>query len=383
MRRSTVHLALAAMLAVLPVLAFGAAAQSPQQALPVSVAEPLARRITLWDEYTGRFEAVQTVEVRARVSGFVDQIHFKDGHLVKAGDLLFTIEPRSFEISVESARAEVERTKAQVALQENEVERATPLVRSGATTKRELDVRSANLAVAQAQHEAAKAGLRAAQLNLDWTQIKAPISGRISDRKVDAGNLVIGGVGGATVLTNIVSLDPIHFQFDVSEADYMRYVRQFIAGARQSGRDVAHPVRIKLADDKEWARQGWLDFVDNQLNPRSGTLRGRAVFENKDQLFSPGLFARMQLFGGEVDALLVPDSAIVSDQTRKIVFVVGDDNLVAARAVELGGLSEGLRIVRSGLRPKDRVVIDSLANPMVRPGSRVAPQPTAIKAAAN
>lgn len=368
-------------MAFLLVLASPAGAQAP--APPVTVAQPLANRITQWDEYSGRFEAVETVEVRPRVSGFIERIHFKDGQLVTAGDLLFTLEQKQFQITVESARAEVARTSAQVDLAEQELERVTPLARTGTATKRDLDQRTANVAVAQAQRQAAQAGLRAAELNLEWTEVRAPIAGRISDRKVDVGNLVSGGTGGATILATIVSLDPIHFRFDASEADYMRYVRQFIAGDRKSGREAPHPVRVRLADDKDWSRTGRLDFVDNQLNPRSGTLRARAVFENKDGLFTPGLFARMQLFGGEIDALLIPDAAVVSDQARKIVFVVGGDGVVAARPVELGTIVDGLRVVRSGLERTDRVVLDGLANPFVRPGAKVTPQPGQVKPATN
>lgn len=350
---------------------------------PVTVAQPLAKRITQWDEYSGRFEAVETVEVRPRVSGFIEKVHFRDGQIVKPGDLLFTLEQRQFQITVESGQAELARTIAQADLAENEVERVTPLARTGAATKRDLDQRTANLAVAQAQKQAAQAGLRAAELNLEWTEIRAPIGGRISDRKVDVGNLVTGGTAGATILANIVSLDPIHFRFDASEADYMRYVRQFISGDRQSGREAAHPVRIRLADDKDWTREGRLNFVDNQLNPRSGTLRARAILDNKDGLFTPGLFARLQLFGGEIDALLVPDAAIVSDQTRKIVFAVDADGVVKAMPVELGVIVNGLRVVRTGLKPDDKIVIDGLANPFVRPGAKVTPQPGQFKAAVN
>ena len=358
-------------------------AQQGPPAVPVSVAKPIAKRVTQWDEYSGRFQAVETVEVRPRVSGFIEKVHFKDGQLVKAGDLLFTLEQRAFQISVESAEAELTRTTAQVELQDAEVERVLPLAKTGAATKRELDTRQANLAIAQAQRQSAQAGLKVAQLNLEWTEVRAPIAGRISDRKVDVGNLVTGGAAGATLLATIVSLDPIYFRFEVSEADYIRYVRGFISGARESGRKVAHPVRLKLADEKEWAREGKLDFVDNQLNPRSGTMRGRAVLDNADQLFTPGLFARMQLYGGDIDALLVTDKAIVSDQASKIVFTVGPDNVIKAQPVQLGPIVDGLRVIRSGLNADDRVVVDGLANPMVRPGSKVVPQDVQLTTQAN
>lgn len=359
-----------------------AVAQGPP-ATPVSVAEPLAKRITQWDEYSGRFEAVETVEVRPRVTGFIEQIHFKDGQLVKAGDLLFTLEQRSFQISVESAEAEVARTTAQVELQESDVQRVTPLVPSGAATKRDLDTRTANLAVAQAQRQSALAGLKAAKLNLEWTQVRAPISGRISDRKIDVGNLVSGGTAGATLLTTIVSLDPIHFVFDVSESDFLRYSRLFLSGERVSSRDTPNPVRIRLADESTWPHTGKMDFVDNQLNARSGTLRGRAIVENKNQLLQPGLFGRLQLWGGDADALLIPDAAVVSDQARKIVFLVDKDNVVKPVPVTLGTIVDGLRVVREGLRKQDRIIVDGIANPMVRPGAKVAPELSQIKAASN
>lgn len=355
----------------------------PPPAPPVTVASPIAKRIGTWDEYSGRFVAVASVEVRPRVSGFIKNVHFQDGQIIQSGELLFTIDPLPFEIAVESARADIARSKAQVALAENEVERARPLVKSGTVTERDFDQRQANLAVTRAQQQSAEAALRSAQLNLEWSSVRAPISGRISDKKIDAGNLVTGGQQGATLLTSIVSLDPIHFEFEVSETDFLRYSRLFISGERPSSREVSNPVRIKLADEKEWTRQGRMNFVDNQLNPRSGTLRGRAVIENKDQLLQPGLFARLQLFGGESDALLIPDAAVVSDQTRKIAFVVGADNVVKAAPLELGPIHEGLRVVRVGLKPDDRVVIDGIANPAVRPGATVNAQAGTIKAVAS
>ena len=348
-------------------------AQAPP-APTVTVAQP---RITTWDEYSGRFEAVESVEVRPRVSGFVDKVHFKDGQIVKAGDPLFTIDPRPFEIAVESAKAEITRARAQVALAVSEVERAAPLVRSGAVTERDFTQRSANLNVTEAQLQVAEANLKSAELNLEWAVVKAPISGRMSDRKVDAGNLVIGGAQGTTLLTTIVALDPIHIVFDTSEADYLRYARSSGGGDQNKTK----PVLVRLADEADFEHKGTMDFVDNQFNPRSGTMRGRAVLDNKDRLFSPGIFARLRLFGGEVDGLLIPDSAIASDQMRKIVFVVGDDNVVKPAIVTLGPLHEGLRVITSGITTNDRIIVDGLANPMVRGGATVTPQPGEIKLA--
>jgi len=235
--------------------------------------------------------------------------------------------------------------------------------------------------VAQAGRLAAQAALKSAELNLEWAEVRAPISGRISNKKIDVGNVVSSGQNGSpTLLTTIVALDPVHFVFDVSEADFLRYARLFLSGQRQTSRDTANPVRVKLADEANWTREGKMDFVDNQLNARSGTLRGRAVFENKDELLYPGLFARLQLFGGEFDALLVPDAAVVSDQARKIVFAVGPDNVIKPLPVTLGQIVDGLRVVTAGLKADDKVVIDGLANPAVRPGTKVTPQEGLIKA---
>jgi multidrug efflux system membrane fusion protein len=342
--------------------------------MPVSIAEPLAKRVTQWDEFSGRFEAVASVEVRARVSGFIDKLHFRDGQLVNVGDLLFTIDKRPYEIAVDVAEADVARNKAQVELAELQVQRGAALVASRNIPEAENDTRKSNLAVARAQLKSAEAALRNAQLNLDWTDVRAPIAGRISDRKVDAGNLIQGGQQGATLLAAIVTLDPIRFVFDVSESDYLRYTRLFLSGALASSRDSLNPVRIRLADETDWVRTGKVDFVDNTLSPRSATIRTRAVVENKDQLLAPGIFGRVQLFGGEYDALLIPDGAIVSDQARKIVFTVGENNVVVAKPVTLGPLVDGLRVIRSGLAVTDKVVLDGLANPMVRPGSKVVPQ---------
>jgi multidrug efflux system membrane fusion protein len=342
--------------------------------VPVSVSEPLAKRITQWDEYSGRFEAVAQVEVRARVSGFIDKVHFRDGQLVNVGDLLFTIDQRPYQLAVDNARAEVARARAQVELSDVQVTRGASLIASRTITDQDFDQRKANASISRAQLQSAESGLKVAELNFEWTEVRAPLAGRISDRRVDPGNLVAGGQTGATLLSTIVSIDPIRFVFDVSEADYLRYTRLVTTGVLKSSQDGANPVRVKLADETEWTRTGQTDFIDNALNPRSGTVRGRAVVPNKDGLLRPGLFGRLQLYGGEYDAKLVPDKAIISDQARKIVFVVGADGTVVAKPVTLGPISEGLRVIRDGLASNDRVVLDGLANPMVRPGAKVTAQ---------
>ena len=379
--RLSVHRRLA-LAAAFSLLSVAASAQGGPPAMPVSVSEPIAKQVVQWDEYSGRFEARAIVEVRARVSGFVEKLHFKDGQWVNAGDRLFTIDKRPYEIAVESATADVARNKAQVELAELQVGRGASLIASRTITEQDNDTRKSNLAVARAQLKAAEAALHNAQLNLEWTEVTAPLAGRISDRKVDPGNLIQGGQQGATLLSTIVNTDPIYFLFDVSEADHLRYQHLLQMGVRTRAGSTTIPVRIKLADETEWTRLGTIDFVDTVMNPRSGTIRTRAIVENKDRLLTPGVFGRVQLYGGEYDALLIPDSAVVSDQARKIVFVVNKDNVVEARPVTLGPIYEGLRVVREGLKPDDRVVLDGLANPMVRPTAKVNPQPGKITASA-
>lgn len=350
-----------------------ALAQAPPPP-PVTVSNPIEKRITQWDEFSGRFEAMDNVEVRPRVSGFIDKIHFKDGDMIEAGAVLFTIDKRPFEITLAAAEAEMANAKAQVKLQKAEVARAEPLEQKKLLATSELEKRQAGLASALAQVQAAEASIRNAKLNLEWTDVRAPISGRISDAKVDVGTLVTGGAGTTTLLTSIVRLDPIFFVFEGSEADYLRYVRASENGERPSSRNTANPVRIKLSDEQGWPWSGKMEFVDNQLNPRTGTIRARAIVDNKKLFLAPGLFGRLQLYGGDIDALLIPDSAIVSDQTNKIVFVVNSENKVEARPIVLGPLSDGLRAIKSGIKADDRVVINGIANPAVRPGATVTPE---------
>lgn len=368
------------------VLLFAAAAGAPVAAADgppppqVTVARPVAKSVPRWDEYTGRFEPLQQVEVRPRVSGAVDSVKFVDGQMVKTGDLLFVIDQRPYQIAVDSAKADVAKAKAQVEVAANDVTRAQQLVESRTITIRDVDQRQANLDVAKAQQLSAEAALRNAQLNLEWTQVRAPIPGRVSDHKVDVGNLVEGGQSGATLLTTIVTLDPIHFVFDASEADYIRYARLATANERPSSREFKNPVMVRLADENDWSRShaGVMDFVDNQLNARGGVIRGRAIFENKDLFLLPGTFGRLRLFGGNINALLIPDATIVSDQASKIVLTVGPDNKVVPKTVTLGAIHEGLRVVLAGLSENDRVIIEGVANPYVRPGGVVSPKEGAI-----
>jgi len=356
-----------------------ARAQGTPPPPPVIVATPLPKHIIQWDEYTGRFEAVQRVEVRPRVTGFIAQIHFTDGATVKQGDPLFTIDKRPYDIALQSARADVIRTQAEVVRSSADYARAQVLVKTATATVRDLDQRHADFDIARAQEMSAEAALHNAELNMEWTDVVAPISGRTSNHKVDVGNLVSGS-GDPTLLTTIVSLDPIYFVFDAAEADYIRYVRLSQEGKRQSSRYAPNPVQVRLADESAWTHNGRMNFVDNEVNSRSGTIRGRAVFDNKDLFFIPGTFGRMRLFGGYDDVLLVPDASIVSDQAQKIVFTVDADNKVVPKPVTLGDLAFGLRAVTGGLAATDRVIIGGLANPFVRPGAEVQPQPGEVKA---
>ena len=345
----------------------------------VTTARPLQKKITEWDEYTGRFTAVQSVEVRSRVSGFIDSIHFKDGELVKQGDLLFVIDPRPYQLAVEQAKADVERAQSRLEIASLDVERAKPLLQSQAVTGREFDTRRSTQREAAGAVSSLEAALKQSELNLEWTQVRAPISGRVSDRRVDAGNLISGGQTSATLLTVIVSLDPIHFLFDGSEADLLRYTRLRLAGASGPRRYLENPVFVRLADESDYKHRGQMDFIDNTLNPKTGTIRARATFDNKDGLLIPGYFGRVRLFGGEGEALLIPDSAIASDQASKIVFTVAADGIVGTKRVELGPMAEGLRVIRSGLAPTDRIVIDGLQR--ARPGQKVTPEDGKIEPA--
>lgn len=366
-RKSLLIIAFALAVA-LPVLPSVAAAQTAQQSPPpaVTVAQPLRRSVTQWDEHTARLEPSARVELRARVSGQVERVHFRDGQVVRPGDLLFTIDPRPFEVAVEVARAEVARAQARLDLAEQEVERTLPLMRDRIAPQSQLDTRRAAQREAAAALAAARAQLRNAELELSWTEIRAPIGGLVSDRRVDAGNLV---QQGATLLTTILTLDPIYAVFDTSEADHLRLARLARSAARPSDRAGGNPVRLRLADEEGWERQGRMDFLDTALDPRSGTVRARAVLPNPDLFLTPGMFARLRLWTGEGEALLVPDAAIAADQSARVVLTVAADGTVVPKPVTLGPVVDGLRVVRGGLAPEDRVVIAGLHR--ARPGARV------------
>lgn len=354
---------------------------APQPPPAVTVSVPLKQDVTEWDEYTGRFEAVEQVDIRARVSGFIESVNFTDGDMVQKGDLLFVIDRSPFELAVQQAEADQARSQATLDLANIEFERASPLVQSNAISQSQLDIRRTTVQQALAEVAAANAALQIAKLNLQWSAVRAPISGRISDARVDVGNLITGGQENASLLTTIVSLDPIHFTFEASEADLLKYTRLASNGNRPSSRENSTPVRVKLADEDKFLHHGVMDFVDNQVDTRSGTIRGRAIFDNPDQLLQSGMFARMQLLGRTAPALLIPDSAIASDQARRIVFTVSDDGTVEPKVITLGPIVKGLRVVRSGLTETDRVVIEGLQR--ARPGAKVTPEDGKIVAASD
>jgi RND family efflux transporter MFP subunit len=340
----------------------------------VTVAKPIERGVVDQDEYVGRFVAIDSVEVRARVSGYLDQIHFHDGQTVKAGDPLFTIDKRPFQNTVAQARANLAQSKANLAYTAADLERAKQLVR-GTITEQMFDQRTQAFGAATASVAANEAALRQAELDLEFTELRAPVAGRIGDRRVSPGNLVTGGLAGNTsMLATIVSLDPIRFEFTFDEASYLRYERFSRAGKEVTGREGGVIVGLKLLDEKDFVHRGTMDFVDNVIDKSSGTIRGRAVFANPDLVLTPGMFGRIRVPGSPTyQALLVPDAAIGSEQVRKFVLVVGADNVTAAKYVTLGPVIDGnLRVIKDGLKADDRVIINGLMR--VRPGQKVTPQ---------
>ncbi len=338
-------------------------------------------RVIDWDEYTGRFEAEEAVTIQARVSGYLQEIHFEDGQLVEAGDLLFTIDRRPFALALQRAEAQLQAAQAGLRLAEVERDRAQQLVDRNVGTPQDLDRARAEYAQGLADVALAEADLSIAQLDLDFTEIEAPISGRISKGEIDIGALVIGGPAGATALTEIVSVDPIEFVFTASEADFLRYARLNQSGARPSSRNSPNRILVQLMDEESWDREGVMDFVDNRLDPNSGTIEGRALFDNSDGFLTPGVFGRARLIASdEYEALLIPDEAIVADQARSIVYVVGADDIVEEKIVRRGALWRGLRIVTDGLEQDDRVVVSGLQR--VQPGAPVTPREESLAFAA-
>jgi RND family efflux transporter MFP subunit len=348
---------------------------------PVTVANPLVMPVTEWYEFTGRFEATEEVEVRARVSGYLDEILFEDGQIVEQGQVLFVIDRRPYEAAVAQLQAQVYSAEAQVDLANAELKRAEQLVNNENISRSVYDQRMQQKRAAEAAQAMAEAALREADLDLDFTEVHAPITGRISDRRVDEGNLVTGDPS-ATLLTTIVALDPIYFVFDMSEADYLGFQRAVGEGELPSARDQSTQVQLRLPDEPDtetWPRTGHMDFVDNRIDDSAGTIRARAELANPDHFITPGQFGQLRLPGSpKYEAILVPDSAIVADQSNKIVLTVSEDGTVEPRAIREGPrYAGGLRIVRRGLEPSDRIVINGLMR--ARPGAKVDPQPGKIE----
>jgi membrane fusion protein, multidrug efflux system len=364
-------------LIVLAVTLSGCGDKPPPQAAagppPVTVAQPTRRTVTDWDEFTGRFEAVEEVQVRARVGGFVTNVEFRDGAFVNTGDLLYIIDSRPFEAVAEQADGQLADARAKAELAKRDLDRGLALVQTSAVSEQVVDQRRQALQAAHAAETVAAGALKAAQLNIEFTHVVAPLAGRVSRHLVSVGNLVQGSdAGGGTLLTSIVSLDPIYIYFDMDEATYLKNNRLYFEGKRPSSRENPNPVQVALTGETKPSHDGKVDFLDNRLDVSTGTLRGRAVIPNKDFSILPGQFGRVRLIGSSpYEALLLPDTAIATDQSRKIVFVVRDDDTVEARPVVLGPLDEGLRVIREGLKPEDRVIVDGLQR--ARVGARVSP----------
>ncbi len=365
------------LVALLALSLSGCGDKPPQQAAagppPVTVAQPTKRTVTDWDEFTGRFEAVEEVQVRARVGGFVTSVEFRDGAFVGPGDLLYVIDARPFEAVAEQADGQLSDARAKAELAKRELDRALTLNQTQAVSDSIVDQRRQALQAAKAAEMQAAGALKAAHLNIEFTHVVAPIGGRVSRHLVSVGNLVQGSDNASgTLLTSIVSLDPIYIYFDMDEATYLKNNRLYFEGKRPSSRENPNPVQVSLTGETKPSHNGKVDFLDNRLDVSTGTLRGRAVIPNKDFSILPGQFGRVRLIGSSpYDALLLPDTAVASDQSRKIVFVVRDDDTVEARQVTLGPLDQGLRVIREGLKPEDRVIVDGLQR--ARVGAKVSP----------
>ena len=357
-------------------------AQAPGAAPPpsVSVANPVEKKVVEWDEYTGRFEPTDTVEVRARISGVLNEVKFTDGAVVKKGDLLFVIDPRPFQRVLDRDRAALQGAKVQVEFAQKDLERARPLMANSTISQQVFDQRNQAVKTAEANVLSAEASVRSAELDVEFTQIRAPITGRISRKLISEGNFITGGSGSGTLLTTIVSTDPIYFYFDISEADFLKYKRLFEQGKRPSSRETANPIEVGLQGDTGFPIKGLMNFVDNRIDTATGSLRERATFENPNGMLLPGLFARARVIGsGEYNAILLPDAAIATDQSNRFVFTVADDGTVSAKPVTLGPIIEGLRVIRTGVTPADWVIVNGVQR--ARKGIKVKAEKTVIEQA--
>jgi len=355
-------------LALLTVLAACSAQEKPAPPPPtVSVAQPLKRNVTDWDEYVGRFEAIQGVEVMPRVSGQIVAINFRPGVEVGKGQELFQVDPRPYRAALMQAKADVMRAQAALANARTELARSADLKKVNAVSQEEYETKLATFRSAEASLAAAKAAVDARALDLSFTSVRAPISGRVSDKRVAIGDYVNAGT---TLLTTVVSIDPIWFSFEGAESFYLKYIRQAADGERRSSRYAPNPVEIQLADEKGYKWRGRMVFVDNAIDTNSGTIRAHAEVPNPNGFLVPGMFGRARLLGsGSHPALLVPDEAILTDQNRKLVYTVGRDGKTMQRVVETGPMVEGLRVIRTGLAPTEKIVIDGLAR--LQPGMPV------------
>jgi RND family efflux transporter MFP subunit len=342
---------------------------------PVSVAAPVKRTVTDFDEYVGRFAAINSVEVRARVSGYLDGVHFKDGQIVKQGDLLFTIDKRPFQNTLDQARANLAQAKSNLTFTESDYTRGQQLVRDKTITDQTFEQRAQAHRNAKASVSNNEAAVRQAELDIEFTELRAPVNGRIGDRRVSPGNLVTGGSGGSTtLLAIIVSTDPIYFEFTFDEASFLRYERLSKTGKDVASRGAGVPVTLKLIDERKFDHKGHMDFVDNVIDRSTGTIRGRAVFANPNNIFTPGMFARVRVPGSPpYQALLVPAAAIGTEQARKFVLTVNADNTVVPKYVTLGQTTaDGMQVIKDGVAPDDRVIVNGLMR--ARPGQKVTPQ---------
>ncbi len=367
--------------AILLAISIAACKRQPPPPSPppaaVTVAKPIVREVVEWDDYSGRLEAVETVEVRARVSGYIESADFVEGSLVKAGDLLFVIDPRPFEVELARAEAELTRAKASHSYASHLYGQVDRAFRNQAASENEREDARRGMLEAEAAVAAGESAVRGAKLDLEWSRVSAPISGRVSRKIVTPGNLITGGAGQASLLTTITSVDPIYCYVDADEQSVLKYQRMAEAGTRRSARRTRIPVYLRLADETGFPHAGTLDFVDNRLSPTTGTVRARGVFPNPDGWMLPGYFGLVRVPGsGRYEAILVPDAAVTSDLDQRRLLVVNADNVVETRPVELGALFGKYRAIKSGIGPADRVIINGLMH--ARPGATVAPQETTL-----
>lgn len=359
-----------------------ASCRPPEAAAPpappppqVTVVEAVQKEVVEWDEYTGRLDAKESVEIRARVSGYLDKVHFEEGKVVKAGDLLFTIDRRPYEAEYAAAAADKEQAQTRADLAQADFERARTLVESRAISQEDYDTRAKSAAAARSAVKATDARLAIAKLNLDFTEVRSPIVGRISRALVTQGNLIIGGTVSTTLLTTVVAVDPIYAYADVDERAVLKYRRLAAEGKRISAVNTRIPCEMALADEQGFPHQGIIDFVESRINASSGTVTARAVYANPDNLLAPGMFVRVRVHGsGKYSAVLIPDRALATDQAQKFVYVVGEDSKAQFRPVKLGPMIDGLRVISEGLKAGEKVITEGIIN--VRPGTPVTARPT-------